>query len=305
MLVTSRLNCDLINRHLLLAYGTSIHVYSTSTSLLTRKLTIAKAGFIVGFVLSPTDDNLLYVATNIGSLYKHDWNNGKHLGRWDISSQIFNLAGSDSVATPAERDIIYTVDKKGQWMITTHRLCGKADTSKTELRTLLKSSEPMTALKVLAGGKIIVASSGPRLMIGSSDVASPASLNDLSYVWREMLCPEWITSLDARVPSDSSQIAGSGTARTNLSKSRALATVDIVIGDLKGAIFVYEDLLGKLIRKERHGKSVTGQDLTPQRLHWHRTGVSAAKWSLDGMYYALLEWVAADMYRQLRDIRWP
>lgn len=294
-------DCYLLNRHLLLAYDASIHVYSTSTSLLIRKLTVTKSEFIVGFVLSSTDVNLLYVATNSGSIHKYDWHKGKHLGRWDISSQIFNLAGSDSAPTPAERDIIYTVDKKGQWMITAHRLSGKTDASKTELRTLLKSSEPVTALKVLAGGKIIVASSGPRLIIGSSDLTGPASLNDLSYVWREILCPEWITSLDARIPSDTSQALGSGATGANPSKSRE-ATVDIVVGDLKGSIFVYEDVLGKLIRKERRGKSVTGQDLTPQRLHWHRNGVATTKWSLDGVYRALAEWVAANMYRQLRDI---
>ena len=292
-------------RYLLLAYDTSMHVYSTSTSLLTRKLITAKSGFIVGFVLSPTDPNLLYVATNLGSLYKYDWNKGKHLGRWDISSQIFNLAGSDLAPTPAERDIIYTVDKKGQWMITAHRLSGKADASKTELRTLLKSSEPVTALKVLAGGKIIVASSGPRLMIGTSDLAVPASLNDLSYVWRELSCPEWITSLDARSPSDASRVPGTGLVGTNPPKSKGQPAVDIVVGDLKGAIFVYEDLLGKLVRKERRGKSVTGQDLTPQRLHWHRNGVATTKWSLDGAYNGPMKWMATDMYRQLRYIWWP
>lgn len=190
-------------------------------------------------------------------------------------------------------------------MITAHRLYGKHDASQTELRTLLKSSEPATALKVLAGGTIILASSGPRLMVGHSDLAGPASLNDLSYVWREISCPDWITSLDARVPSDTSQVPGSGLVGTNSSKSKGPATVDIVVGDLKGAIFVYEDLLGKMFRKERGGKSVRGQDSTPRRLHWHRNGVSTTKWSLDGTYNAVLFWTAADMDRQLRDIRWP
>lgn len=275
-------DCYVLNRHLLLAYDASIHVYSTSTSLLSRKFTVAKSGFIVGFVLSSTDVNLLYVTTNSGFIYKYDWFKGKHIGRWNISSQIINLAGSDSAPTPTERDIIYTVDKKGQWRITAHRLSEKTDASKTELCTLLKSSEPVTALKVLAGGKIIVASSGSRLIIGSSDLAGPASLNDLSYVWREILCPEWITSLDARIPSDASQAPGSGATGAVPSKSKGQATVDIVVGDLKGSIFVYEDLLGKLVRKERRGKSVTGLDFTPQRLHWHRYGVAATKWSLDG-----------------------
>lgn len=255
-------------------------------------------------MLSPTDANLLYVAANSGSIYKYDWNKGKHLGRWDISSHISNLSTSESSPNPAERDIIYTVDKKGQWMITAHRLSGKAEASKNEVRTLLKSSEYVTGLKVLAGGKTIVASSGPRLMIGSTNLAGPASLNDLSYVWREISCPEWITSLDARIPSDTSQVPGFGGVGTNPSRPQGQATVDIVVGNLKGSIFVYEDLLGKLVRKER-GKAVTGQDLTSQRLHWHRYGVATTKWSLDGAYNASLKSMDTDLYRQLRDIWWP
>ena len=281
-----------------------MHVYSTSTSLLTRKLTVAKSGIIVGFVLSPTDANFLYVATNSGSIHKYDWNKGKHLGRWDISSQISSLAASEPSPNSAERDTIYTVDRTGQWMITAHRLSGKAEASKTEVRTLLKSSEPLTTLKVLAGGRIIVASSGPRLMIGSTDLAGPALLNDLSYVWREISCPEWITSLDARTPSDTPQVPGSGAVGTKPSKPKGQAAVDIVVGDLKGSIFVYEDLQGKLIRKER-GKAVTVQDLTPQRLHWHRYGVATTKWSLDGAYNASLKSMDTDLYRQLRNIWWP
>ena len=265
---------------------------------------MSKSGAIVGFVLSPTDANLLYVATSSGSIYRYDWNKGKNVGRWDISSQIFNLTGSDSAAAPSERDILYTVDKKGQWMITAHRLSGKADASQTELRTLLKSPEPLTALKVLAGGKIIVATSGSHLMIGCSDPASPPSLNDLSYVWREISCPEWITSIDVRVPSVASQAPGSVAVRVKSSNTKGQGPMDVVVGDLKGSIFVYEDLLGKLIRKERHGESVRGQDLTPQQLHWHRNGVSTTKWSLDGVWRATMRRMSANIFRQLRDIWW-
>jgi NET1-associated nuclear protein 1 (U3 small nucleolar RNA-associated protein 17) len=83
-----------------------------------------------------------------------------------------------------------------------------------------------------------------------------------------------VSSLDARVSKRSSG--------TKLDKVKV---VDVVVGDVKGAIFVHNDLLRNLIGSQ---KSMTDDqhpiDLIPRKLHWHRKAVHCVKWSLDGLF---------------------
>jgi hypothetical protein len=56
---------------------------------------------------------------------------------------------------------------------------------------------------------------------------------------------------------------------------------DLVIGNAKGEIHVYEDIHQKLEENERqkNGKAST----IPVIWHWHRKAPKTVKWSLDGM----------------------
>ena len=174
-------------------------------------------------------------------------------------------------------DTVFTTDfTTKKWMITAHRLPVGEESSRTETQTLLKSSDSIAHLRVLHGGRVLVASSGQRLMIGilNGMVAAP-SLKDMVYTWREIACREWITCLDARLEDDhDAKSTETASKATNTPKA-----VDLVIGGLHGSVFVYRDLLGKLIQIER--KKHTSQPAV-QHLHWHRNGVGAVKWSADG-----------------------
>lgn len=207
---------------------------------------------------------------------------GRRIGKWDISSQIFNLTVAESVVSVSQSEVVYTVDRKGQWMITAHRL---RIGDKTELHTLLKSTTPITHFKVSEGGKYIVASAGQRLMVGITSEPNPPVLRDISYSWREMECSEYITSLDARLNNENAGVPDAKPSKSASSGSRNPRPLNIAVGGLKGSIFVYPDLLGKLIRKE---KKPNASAPVAQRLHWHRNGVGAVKWSMDGMYLSTL-----------------
>ena len=200
------------------------------------------------------------------------------MGKWDISSQIFDLTVTKSLAPVSQSDIVYTADRKGQWMITAHRL---QIGNKTELHTLLKSTNPITHFKVSEGGKHIVASAGQRLIVGITHEPNPPVLKDLSYTWREIECSEYITSLDAWINNANAAPTDTRSSKSASSGSRGPRFLNITVGGLKGSIFVYQDLLGKLIRKE---KKPNAPAPVAQRLHWHRNGVGAVKWSMDGMY---------------------
>ena len=267
---------DYVTRYLLLAYHTSIAVYSTSTSLLIRQLRVKKDEHISGFAFAPQDQNHLYISTMSGLIEKWDWVEGSRLGQWKLSSSIHSLFTCTSSPKNPGKDLVYTIDRKeGEpWLLSAHRLVGVADAANADVVTLLKYEEAMSSFQVLEGGRIIVAASGSHIILGYCEAPDMPTLQDLSYVWRVIECPEWVASIDARHRSRSEKVADKKIANCGV--------VDIAIGGHQGSIYIYEDLLARLICKERFPSKATAGDITSRRLHWHRNSVLTVKWSLDG-----------------------
>lgn len=261
-----------MNRYLLLAYESSIAVYAVSTSLLVRLISTTARGYITDLTLLPHQQSHLQFSTSSGIIEQWDWTEGKRIGRWDVKSYVTRLATSQSISAGATAGITYTVDFKEKWMITAHRL---RNDSKTELHTLLKCSDQITQLKVLANGQFIVASAEQRLILGTTKDPCPNDLKSIVYTWREFECSEKISSLDVRISGDVDGAKDNSTARV----VRLEQSLSIVTGGFKGAVFVYQDILGKLVRREKDGK-LPGP--TSQKLHWHRNEAMAVKWSTDG-----------------------
>lgn len=215
----------------------------------------------------------------MGSIERWDWTEGKRLEYWNISASIHFLATMNQNTEKSSDALVYTVDRKGAgpWMLTIHRLLGGSEASKTDLGTLLKYWEPLTFIKILDSGRIIVVTSGQRLMVGSCERPNPDSLKDVSYVWRDVNCPEWITSVDVRMrPYDSK--------KPKVSKTAFHGAIDVAVGTSKGKIIVYDDMLGNLLSIENGMKGSQGNGANCRFLHWHRTAVLALKWSTDGRF---------------------
>ena len=273
-----------ILRYLLIAYDTAVNVYSTSTSLLVRRLRVNKSDRVAAFALSFLETKHLFLATESGSIEKWDWIEGQRLEYWNISTPIQYITTSKPNLEGESTELVYTVDRKGgsQWMLTAHRLLGGEEASKTDLGTLIKYPQPLTSVSVLEKGRIIVLTSKSRLIIGSTDKPDSASLNELAYVWRDIECTEWITSIDVRIRPNNKDAK-----KPKNSESGTLGAIDVVVGVLTGAIIRYDDLLRHLIVKERLIKSENATGVSSQRLHWHRNAVLALKWSIDGACPAL------------------
>ena len=215
----------------------------------------------------------------MGSIERWDWTEGKRVEYWNISAPIYSLATMNLNMDVSSNALVYTVDRNGgvPWMLTVHRLLGGSEASKTDLGTLLKYSEPLTFIKILDSGRIIVATSGQRLIMGTCERPNLDSLKDVSYVWRDVDCPEWITSVDVRMrPYDGK--------KPRVSKTSFHGAIDVAVGTLKGKIIVYDDLLGNLLRIENGMKGSQGNGANSRFLHWHRTAVLALKWSADGRF---------------------
>ena len=268
-------------RYLLIAYDAAINVYATSTSLLVRKLQVRKSERVTAFALSPSKPNNVFISTNTGSIEKWDWVEGIRVEYWHISTPIYHLATSSFRSDETPNNLVYTIDRKGegQWMLTVHRLLGGGEASKTDLGTLIKYSEPFTSVKIVENGRIIVLTSGSRLIVGSSDKPDLVSLKDVIYAWREFNCPEWISTMDIRTRPF--EMPSTKAKATDLGFNGAL---DVAVGVLRGQIIIYDDLLSSLIQKESKSKPEKRKAFSSQRLHWHRNAVLALKWSKDGKF---------------------
>lgn len=268
-------------RYLLIPYDTAISVFATSTSLLVRRLQISSPDRVSAFAISSTNQNQLYISTSLGIIEKWDWVEGTRLEFWNTSKPIHSLATSNPCITETANGLVYTVDRKSEnnWLLTAHRLLGGSEASKTDLATLLKHPQPLTSVKVLDNGRVLLFTCGSRVTIGTCNRPNPDSLKDLSYVWREVECPEWITSIDAQLRPY--KIPNQGSKKTY---SEFHGAVDVAVGTLRGEILIYDDLLTNLIRIESGPKHGRANGVSSQRHHWHRTAVLALKWSIDGKY---------------------
>lgn len=267
-------------KFLLVAYGTSIAVYSTSTSIVVRQLRIHKADSISAFAFSSTTPGHLYLSTISGTIEKWDWTEGLRLSHWRISSSIYSLVTAKQNTGDLGSEMVYTIDRKGQgsWLLSVHRLAGVGDGAKTEVKTLFTYEHTLSSIYVFEKGRVIVATSGSQLIFGSSDKPALSPLKDVSYTWRIVDCPEYIVSTDVRVrPSERIQ-------KTAKEGKSAASIIDVVIGGLKGSIHIYEDLPRKLIQRDHRASKGNSVDITSRRLHWHRNAVQAVKWSADGYY---------------------
>ena len=256
----------------------AIHVYSKATSLLVRKLPVSEGSSICAYTLSSVNADHLYLATSQRLIVLWDWVKGEKLARWETDSQIYSM--TTSVSKGSSIDTVYTLERARKWMVTAHRLRHGTEAASTEIETLFESPERMTDFKVVSGGKFIVITEKRGLTIGKLK-SGGAALKDFQYTWRSFGSKEPITAFDVRcseyVPPKAS------TKGYYPAKIADTESVNILIGDTQGFIYVYEDLLRKLERNEKpRGPNSAANTVVPRILHWHREAVGAVKWSLDG-----------------------
>lgn len=125
-----------------------------------------------------------------------------------------------------------------------------------------------------------MAASENRVLLGSLRDTEYETVEKMKYEFRVFESIDYISSIDVRVterPKSSKD--------KKKTKAEIYGIVDVVVGDVKGSIFVHNDLLYKLYHAQHAasaGKSAV--DLQPRKMHWHRKTVDTVKWSLDGNY---------------------
>ncbi|KAI0473784.1 WD40 repeat-like protein [Xylariaceae sp. FL0804] len=270
-------------KYLILAYNTSIQTYSTSDSLLVRKiplrLSAAKREQIVSVRPSATLSDHVWVASSAGSMWLINWITGEGATRSArLECDLIHDTFVDTIE-PGQKsmDVLFVSARKGQkWHLFACNI--QQDLNAIEHRILFTHTSAIQNLQSAQSGRILAASTDKNILLGvarSEPVAT--SLGALAYeVFSFDVGEDDITCLDLRT-SERVHL-------TQRSQRDAANTpvVDIAVGCSRGAIFRYQDLLPQ-VRGLRNSKG-RQYSLQPQKYHWHRKAVHAVKWSRDGNY---------------------
>jgi NET1-associated nuclear protein 1 (U3 small nucleolar RNA-associated protein 17) len=292
---------SLDEKYLLLAKPNAVEVYATETSLLARELPVGGSASIVSYCISSVQPDQLYIADSIGMITLWNWTNGRKVGRWDLGTNVWHQT---IVKQPgAKQDLLYAHEASSKsHVINVHALRTGAEASETELKHILKTSNPITGIQVHLEGKIVVVSTAKSVIVGKRIKFQKTAVQDFEYVWREFEMSDRITTFSSHV-----RLPDIGKGKRPQADPRD--HLDLAIGDSEGVIHLFEDILSSFaaVEKSQHnkiGKEVLGpESLRPKRLHWHREAVGAVKWSLDGALYHFLIQNSADRPRQLSDLR--
>ncbi|KAI1309825.1 WD40-repeat-containing domain protein [Xylaria venustula] len=269
-------------KHLIIAYNTSLQVYSTSESLLLRKIQLTfsrlngRRDQIVAVCPSATSPDLLWVASYGGSIWLINWPTG------DSSEVHLNLDCDrlhdmfvDSVQIGKDlQDILYVSTEKDEaWHITAYDI---RDFELVGSKTVFSHTSAIENLRVAHCGFTFAAYADRTIIVGSRQHETLSTLEDLVYEVVTFDAADEITCLDIQV-----------TGRVHLNRRSQRETndtpvVDLAVGCARGAVFAYNDLLPNFrllddVKKRHHA-------LQSRNYHWHRKAVHAVKWSRDGNY---------------------
>jgi NET1-associated nuclear protein 1 (U3 small nucleolar RNA-associated protein 17) len=215
------------------------------------------------------------VGCSDGAVYRVDWTSGEGTGEfWTTSTTgLVHMAVASIDAANRKRDIVYTTETRngGGWRITAHELAAPGSSTQPVARAIYTSTQEIQILKASSDGSIIVAASGNRILLGSLRSSEFETVDKIRYEFRVFESSDHISSIDMRVSEKPSA------TKLKASKVMKVGTVDVVVGDVRGAIFVHNNLLANLIRAE-----TVAVNVLPRKLHWHRKAVGTVKWSADG-----------------------
>ncbi|KAI0103511.1 WD40 repeat-like protein [Daldinia grandis] len=269
-------------KHLILAYNTSIQVYSTTDSLLIRKIQLEELdvenmpGQVMSICMSPSSPNLIWVASSDGHIWLIDWTTGQG------SETLFKLHCSflsdmsvENIKLGSEfRDVpLVAIEHKKKWRIVA---CDVRRSKFKNFVPLLTQAMPISNLRSVRNGYALIASADRNILLGTLKASSIKHVSELEYEFFTLDCSDEIVCLDVRA-----------TDRVHLNRKTQVEAgnepvVEIVVGCARGAVFFYNDILPQ-IRRLHSAKGHRGS-LQPRKYHWHRRAVHTIKWSRDGHY---------------------
>lgn len=147
-----------------------------------------------------------------------------------------------------------------------------SDLGQPKSKVLQNESSKWGILRTTNGGSILTAAAGSTLMVGALQPKSIDSVESLSYEFYSINTSDEVSCLSVRLAQKKSG------SKKKASQDLSDHVLDVAIGGVRGAIYIYSDLLSQL----RAAKSRKGLE-TPKKQHWHQRAVHSLAWSPDGM----------------------
>ncbi|RGP68446.1 hypothetical protein FSPOR_5325 [Fusarium sporotrichioides] len=273
-------------QYLILAYNTSIQVYSAADSLLVRRIPITAAeasdektsapAHIVAMRQSKQNSDIVWVATSDGRVCQVNWTSSKAPEFFQTQSKTANaMALVTKKVSGKDTEIIFVAesDKPGRIEVVAY----PATTTDSEHKVVFVMKKPGNGLQLLESSEDghLVGAINDRLFFGVPSQDQFNSLAVLDYEIYTFDIPDLVSSLDLRVYP---RPATSGKKARQLNAP----VLDIIVGGARGSIYLYHDALA---RSQALAKSGSEKELIQaQNYHWHRRAVHALKWSRDGNY---------------------
>ncbi|KAH6900255.1 hypothetical protein B0T10DRAFT_470043 [Thelonectria olida] len=274
------------DQYLILAYNTSIQVYSAVDSLLVRRIPItvvesfaekpATASTLTAMRISKQNPDFVWVACSDGRVFYVDWTTTKTPESFQTRSGTAKaLVVSSTQISDMTQEVLLIAESDKSNRVEVVAYEGKVQTAPQSkiIVEMKKAGNGLQLLESSRDGQVLVGAINDRLFIGVPVEEQTPTLEGLKFEFYSFDAPDLITALDIRVYTR----PGSKKARTNPSP-----VADVIIGGARGSIYLYHDVLS---RSQALGKPGSEKDMIQaQKYHWHRKAVHALKWSPDGHY---------------------
>ncbi|KAF3764550.1 hypothetical protein M406DRAFT_42104 [Cryphonectria parasitica EP155] len=265
-------------KFLLITYDTSLQIYSVADSLLVRRIALPVVGansgapYLVASALSETSPNLVWLAASDGRIWRIDWTNGT--GVEDCfrtkAGVIHDMTVGSVSLNKTPSDVLFVSESlKSSFKIVAY---DPSDLASPKSHVLQSDIGRVNIVRAAIGGLVLVAVAGSTMLVGTLKQKTNHSVENLHYDFYSVNTVDDVCCLSIRhVPKKSGSKKKAGHDSNDL-------VVDVAVGCVRGALFVYSDLLTQLQNKLKKGLDV------PRKQHWHRKAVHSVAWSKDGNY---------------------
>jgi NET1-associated nuclear protein 1 (U3 small nucleolar RNA-associated protein 17) len=272
-------------RYLILTYNTSVQIYTTSDSLLLRRIPIgavdtatsdgSSPANIVATRLSIQNPEYLWVACSDGQIYHVKWTEAAetHQSFKTVTGTAKAMTVTSTEASGAKADVVVVVEtaKSNKTELTAYGGDLLSSPVSKHILSIKKPGNGLHLIEATQDGLVLVGAVNDSLFIGVASHEQTTNFEEIQYDFFSFDVPDIITTLDFRV-YQASALPGAG------SKGRRASdrVVDVIVGGARGGIYLYHDALA---RSQSLGKA----GIQAQKFHWHRKAVHSVKWSRDGM----------------------